>query len=48
MVGEAVEECGGHLGIAEGEVGGNDDGGLLVEAAYEMEEQLAAGWPKGR
>jgi hypothetical protein len=40
MVGEAVEERGGHLRIAEdgrpfaeGEVGGDDDGGLLVELA---------------
>jgi hypothetical protein len=37
-MGEAVEQCGGHLGIAEhtgpfaeAEVGGDDDAGLLVE-----------------
>ena len=50
VVGEAVEERGGHLRIAEnarpfseGEVGGDDDGGLLVEPAYQVEEQLASG-----
>ena len=39
VVGESVEKRGGHLGVAEdarpfaeGEVGGDDDGGLLVEA----------------
>ena len=44
VVGEAIEERGGHLGVAEharpfaeGEVGGDDDGGLLVEAADQVE-----------
>jgi hypothetical protein len=39
MVGEAVEESGGHLGISEdrrplteAEISGDDDAGLLVEA----------------
>jgi hypothetical protein len=41
VMGEAVEERGGHLGIAEdgrpfaeGEIGGDDHRGLLIEAAY--------------
>jgi hypothetical protein len=43
---EAVEQGRGHLGIAEdagpfaeGEIGGDEDRGALVEAADEMEEQ---------
>jgi hypothetical protein len=43
-MGEAVEGCGGHLGVAEdarpfpeGEVGGDDHGGLLVEPADQVE-----------
>jgi hypothetical protein len=50
VVGEPVEERRGHLGVAEdagpfaeGEVGGDDDRGSLVELADEVEEQLAAG-----
>jgi hypothetical protein len=49
MVGDAVEECGGHLGFAEHggpfaerEVGGDDHRGPLVEFADKMEQQLAA------
>ena len=49
VVGEAVEERGGHLGIAEdgspfreAQVGGDDDAGALVELAQEMEEQSTA------
>ena len=49
MVREAVEQRGGHLGIAknsrpfaEGEVGRDDDRGALVEAADQVEQQLAA------
>jgi hypothetical protein len=45
-MGQAVEQSGGHLGIAEdrcpfaeAEVGGNDDAGALGELAQEMEEQ---------
>jgi len=48
-MGEAVEERGRHLGVAEharplaeGEVGGDDDRGLLVEPADQVEEELAA------
>ena len=47
MVRQAVEERRGHLGVAgdtrpvaEGEIGGHDDGGLLVEAADQVEQQL--------
>ena len=49
VVGDAVEECGGHLGVAEHggpfaerEVGGDDHRGPLVEFADKMEQQLAA------
>ena len=48
MMGQPVEQRGGHLGVAEdarplteGEIGGNDDGGALIEAANQMEES----WP---
>ena len=44
MVSERVEQRGGHLGVAEhgrplaeGEVGGDDDRGALIEPADEME-----------
>ena len=54
-MGEAIEERGRHLGVAEdagpfaeGEVGGDDDGGLLVEPADQVEEELAAGLGKGQ
>ena len=54
MMGEAVEQGRGHLGVAEdgrpfaeGEVGGHDDRGSLVEPAHEVEEQLAAGLGEG-
>ena len=50
MVGEPVEQGRGHFGVAkyirpfaEGEIGGDDDRSALVEAADEVEEQLAAG-----
>ena len=49
MVREAVEQRGGHLGIAEdgrplaeGQVGGDDDRGLFVELADQVEQQLSA------
>ena len=49
-MGQAVEERGCHLGVAEdarpfakGQVGGDDDGSALVEPADQMKEQLAAG-----
>src|SRR5215469_13655766 len=55
VVGQAIEQRGGHLGItehprpfAEGEIGGDDDGGALVEPADQMEEQLAAGLREGQ
>src|SRR5919106_3472534 len=50
VMGEPVEESGGHLGIAEdarplaeGKVGGDDDRGAFIEAADQVEQQLAAG-----
>ena len=49
MVGEPVEQSGGHLGVAEygrplaeGQVRRDDDGRPLVEPADEVEEELAA------
>jgi hypothetical protein len=55
VMGQPVEQCGGHLGVAEhagpfseGEVGGDDNGGALVETADEMEQKLAAGLSKGQ
>src|SRR5438874_1515787 len=50
MVSQAVEQCRGHFVVAkhagpfaEGEIGGDDDGRALVEAADEVEQELAAG-----
>jgi hypothetical protein len=44
-VGQTIEQRGGHLGVAEhagpfaeGEIGGDDDGGALVKPADEMEQ----------
>lgn len=55
MVGEAVEECGRHLCVtedggpfAEGQVGRDDDRGALVEAADQVEQELAAGLGEGQ
>jgi hypothetical protein len=52
VMGQPVEQRGGHLGVAEhagpfseGEIGGDDDGGALVEPADEVEQKLAAGFP---
>ena len=49
-MGEAIEQRRGHLGIAEharpfaeGEIGGDQDRGALVEPADEVKEKLAAG-----
>src|SRR5271166_4746021 len=54
VMGEAVEERGRHLRIAEharpfaeGEIGGDDDRSSLVEPADEMEQQLPAGLGEG-
>ena len=53
-MGEAVEQRGRHFRIAEdarpfaeGEVGGDDDRGALIETADEMEQQLPAGLGEG-
>ena len=54
VMGEPVEERGRHLGVAEDrgpfaevEVRRHDDRGALVEAAYQVEQKLAAGLSKG-
>jgi hypothetical protein len=37
VMGQPVEQCGGHLGVAEHEcIGGDNDGSALVEPADEM------------
>jgi hypothetical protein len=53
-MGEPVEKSCRHLWVAEdarpfteGEVGGDDDGGALVEPADQMEEELTAGLSEG-
>ena len=50
VVGQALEQRGGHLGIAEDggpfaerQVGGDDDRGALVEPADQVEEELTGG-----
>jgi hypothetical protein len=50
VMGQAVEQGGRHLGVAEharpfteGEVGGDEDRGALVEPADEVEQELTAG-----
>jgi len=55
VMGQAIEQCGRHLGVredarpfTEGEVGGDDDRGALVEAADEVEQELAAGLGEGQ
>ena len=55
MMREPVEQRGGHLGVAEdgwpfaeGEVGGDDDRGALVEAADQVEQQLPTGLREGQ
>ena len=55
VVSEAIQERRRHLGIAEhagpfseGQVGRDDDRSALVEAADEVEQQLAAGPSEGQ
>ena len=55
VMGELVEQGCGHLWnaedrrpLAEGEVGGDDDRGALVEPAHQVEPQLPAGLGKGQ
>src|SRR5450755_388918 len=50
MVGQSIEHGSGHLGVAEdlrpvgeGKVGGDQQRGVLVELADQMEQQLPAG-----
>ena len=54
VMGKAVEQRGRHLRIAEdarpfaeGEVGGDDDRGALVETADQVEQELPAGLGEG-
>ncbi len=49
VMGDPIEECGGHLGItehsgplAEAEVGGDNDANTLVGLAEQVEQQGAA------
>jgi hypothetical protein len=55
VMGQPVEQRGGHLGVAEharpfaeGEIGGDDDGGALIKAADEVEEKLSTGLGEGQ
>ena len=55
VVGQPIEQRGGHLRIAEHarpfaerEIGCDDDRGAFVEAADEMEQKLAAGLGEGQ
>ena len=55
MVGQAIEEGGGHFGVAEdggpfaeAQIGGDDDAGTLVEPAEQMEQQSAARGAEGQ
>jgi len=54
-MGQPVEQRGRHFGIAEharpfaeGEIGGDDDGGALVEPADEVEQELTTGLCEGK
>lgn len=55
VMGEAVEERGRHLGVdedagplAEGEIGGHDHRGALIEPVDEVEQELAARLREGQ
>ena len=55
VVGQSIEQGGRHLGIAEharpfaeGEIGGDDDGGALIKAAGEVGESCSPDWAKGK
>lgn len=55
VMGQSVEQRGGHLGVAEharpfaeGEIGRHDDGGALIEPADEVEEERATGLGEGQ
>ena len=55
VMGQAIEQRGGHLGVAEdarpfgeAEVGGHHHRGALVQLADQMEQQLAAGLGEGQ
>ena len=55
VVGQSIEQRGGHLGVAEdarpfaeGEIRGDNDRGALVEPADEVEQELTAGLGEGQ
>ena len=55
VVSEAIEQRGGHLGVAkyarpfaESEIGGDDDRGAFVEPADEWKRSWPPDWAKGR
>lgn len=50
VMGQSVEQCRGHLGVAEDdwpfaevEIGGDDHRGLLIEMADQVEQELTSG-----
>jgi hypothetical protein len=55
VMGEPVEQCGGHLGVAEDagpftevQIGGDNHAGTLVELAQQVEQQCAAAGTEGQ
>ena len=53
VVGEPIEQSGCHFGVAKhicpfakAQVGGDNDAGLLIELAEQMEQQRTARWTK--
>ena len=55
MVGQAIQQSGGHLGItkdcrpfAEGKIGGDDNRGALVKPTDQVEEELPTGLGEGQ
>src|SRR4051812_13751542 len=55
VMSEAIQQRGGHLGIAEdagpfteGEIGGDEDGGALVQPADKVKQELPAGLGEGQ
>lgn len=48
IVGEAIEQRRGHLGVAEGKVGDDDNEGSLVERADQVDQELATGLGEGQ
>ena len=48
VMGEPIEQRGGHLGVAERQIGRDDDRGVLVGSTDEVEQQLPAARANGR